>query len=257
MLLAAALVAVMAAGATVGAQWLNHPTAGIPRHADGRPNLFAPAPKLPDGKVDISGLWVATAEPFIVNDSPDRDRNESGLAPGRVPFKPWAEALFRKRLESDGRDDPSAHCITSGVPRVSVIPYPFRIITVPGRVVVLYEIYQVWREIFTDGRDLPDDPNPAWMGYSIGKWDGNAFVVRASGFNGKAWLDPEGRPSTEAMEVTERYRRKDFGHMDLEITIDDPKAYEAPWKVMVPLTYYADTELLEYVCNENNKYPRR
>jgi len=237
-------------------QWLDYPTANIPRLPDGRPNLSAPAPRLPDGKVDISGLWVATIEPYVLNTSSERGRSESGLEPGKVPFKPWAETLFRKRLQSDGRDDPSAHCVTGGVPRVSVIPYPFRVITIPGKVVVLYEIYQVWREIFTDGRELPDDPNPTWMGYSIGRWDGNTFVVRSSGFNGKAWLDPEGRPSTAAMEVTERFRRRDFGHMDLEVTIDDPKAYDDPWTVMVPLTYYADTELLEDVFNENNKYPR-
>jgi hypothetical protein len=240
-------------GVSIAAQWLNYPTAGIPRLPNGAPDLSAPAPRLPDGRIDLSGLWVATKEPYVVNKSTGRDR-ESGLEPGRVPFRPWAEALFRKRLESDGRDDPSAHCVTGGVPRVSVIPYPFRILTVPGRVVILYEIYQVWREIFTDGRELPRDPNPSWMGYSIGKWDGNSFVVRSSGFNGKAWLDPEGRPSTTEMEVTERFRRKDFGHMDLEVTIDDPKAYDEPWTVVVPLTYYADTELLEYVCNENNKY---
>ena len=253
----AALAFVIAGVVRTSGQWLDHPTANIPRLPDGRPNLSAPAPRLPDGRIDISGLWVATAEPYVLNSSTSRDRAESGLEPGRVPFKPWAEALFRKRLEADGRDDPSAHCITGGVPRVSVIPYPFRILTVPGRVVVLYEIYQVWREIFTDGRELPKDPNPTWMGYSIGRWDGNAFVVRSTGFNGKAWLDPEGRPSTTAMEVIERFRRKDFGHMDLDVTIDDPKAYDEPWTVRVPLTFYADTELLEYVCNENNRYPRK
>ena len=223
----------------LSAQWLNHPTADIPRLPDGRPNLSAPAPRLADGKIDISGLWVATVEPSVVNTSSERSRG-GGLEPGRVPFKPWAEALFRMRLESDGRDDPSAHCVTGGVPRVSVIPYPFRVITIPGKVVVLYEIYQVWREI-SDGRALPKDPNPTWMGYSVGRWDGSAFVVRSSGFNGRGWLDPEGRPSTTAMTVTERFRRKDFGHMDLEVTIDDPKAYDEPWTVLVPLTFYADT----------------
>jgi hypothetical protein len=238
----------------VAAQWLDHPTPGIPRLPDGRPNLSAPLPRTADGRPDLSGLWVATIPPYVVNKTsgltPGR---ESGLEPGTVPFKPWAEALFRKRLESDGIDDPSAHCVTGGVPRVSIIPYPFRIVTAPGRVVILYEIYQVWREIFTDGRDLPKDPNPTWMGYSIGRWDGNTFVVRSSGFNGKAWVDPEGRPTTDALQVTERFRRKDFGHMELEVTIDDAKAYDDPWTVVVPLTYYADTELLEYVCNENNK----
>jgi hypothetical protein len=180
--------------------------------------------------------------------------NPNGSNLGEVPYQPWAEALFKHRYETDGRDDPVAGCIHGGVPRVNLIPYPFRIVSVPGRTVILYEIFYTWREIFTDGRPLPVDPNPTWMGYSIGRWEDDVFLVESAGFNGKAWLDTDGRPTTDALRVTERFRRTDFGHMDLAITIDDPKAYTRPWTVVVPLTYYADTELLEYVCQENNKY---
>jgi hypothetical protein len=228
------------------AQWLNYPTAGIPRLADGSPDFAAPTPRLADGKPDINGLWLPST-PFVVN-------TKGGAEPGEVPFQPWAEVLYKERFDNFGRDDPSAICIPGGVPRVNLIPYPFRILAAPGRVVMLYEIYYLWREIFTDGRELPVDPNPTWMGYSVGQWDGDVFVVRSSGFNGRAWLDTDGRPTTDALRVTERFRRRDFGHMDLEIVVDDAKAYTRPWTIMVPLLFYADTELIEYACNENNKY---
>jgi hypothetical protein len=118
----------------------------------------------------------------------------------------------------------------------------------------MYEAVHGYRQIFTDGRDLPKDPNPTWFGYSVGRWEGNDFVVQTAGFNDMGWLDNSGKPATDALKVTERFRRKDFGHMDIEMTIDDAKAYTRPWTVTLPLTYQADTELLEYMCNENNKY---
>jgi hypothetical protein len=243
---AVVLAVAVVTGAAVQAQWHGHRTEGIPRHPDGRPNLSAPLPRMADGRPDLSGLWLPL-QPYVPNPKGE-------AIPGEVPFSEWGAAVFRERLESFARDDPSARCITGGVPRVDVIPYPFRIFDAPGRVVILYEIYNVWREIFTDGRALPKDPTPSWMGYSIGSWEGDTFVVRASGFNGKAWLNDDGWPTTELMQVTERFRRKDFGHMEIEITVDDPKAYTRPWAMIVPLAYYADTELMEYACNENNKY---
>jgi hypothetical protein len=120
--------------------------------------------------------------------------------------------------------------------------------------VILYEAVQSFRQIFTDGRTFPLDPTPTWFGYSVGHWEGNEFVVPTTGFNDKGWLDNNGKPATDALKVTERFRRKDFGHMDIMITIDDAKAYTKPWTVTLPLTYLSDTELLEYICNENNKY---
>lgn len=241
------LVVMLFASAAPYAQWLNYPAPGIPRLADGKPDLMAPVPRTTDGRPDVSGLWLPQ-QPYVKN-------RGTGSEPGVVPFRPWAEALHKLRYDTFERDDPSARCVPGGVPRINLIPYPFRIISAPGRVVILYEISQIWREIFTDGRELPQDPNPTWMGYSVGQWDGDAFVVRSAGFNGLAWLDSAGRPTTDALHVTERFRRKDFGRMDLEITIDDAKAYTSPWTVVVPLAFQPDTELLEYICNENNKYP--
>jgi hypothetical protein len=141
-----------------------------------------------------------------------------------------------------------------GTPRSDLVPYPFKVLQVPGMVVILYEAVHSYRQIFADGRELPKDPNPTWFGYSVGRWQGDAFVVETSGFNDEGWLDNFGKPSTDQLRVTERFRRKDFGHMDIEITIDDPKAYTKPWTVTLPLILQPDTELLEYICNENNKY---
>jgi hypothetical protein len=232
--------------ASLSAQWLNYPTAGIPRTPDGKPDLTAPVPRSTDGKPVLAGLWRPS--PGLTGDIA---RN---LKPGDVPFQPWAEALYKERRASDSRDDPTANCIVGGVPRSDLVGYPFKILQVPGMVVILYEAVHGYRQIFTDGRELPKDPNPNWFGYSVGRWEGDAFVVQTAGFNDNVWLDNAGKPATGQLRVTERFIRKDFGRMDIEITIDDPKAYTRPWTVTQPLAFQADTELLEYICNENNKY---
>ena len=239
-------VAVLLLAVSPTAQWLKYPTAGIPRTPDGKANLNAPAPKTADGKPDLSGLWQP-AGIYIGDLAKD-------LPPGSVPFQPWAKALYEERRANEGKDDPTANCIVGGVPRSDAVPYPFKILTVPGMIVILYEAVHSYRQIFTDGRDLPKDPNPAWFGYSVGKWEGNDFVVTTAGFNDNVWLDNFGKPATDALRVTERFRRKDFGHMSIEITIDDSKAYTKPWTVTLPLVFVPDSELLEYICNENNKY---
>ncbi len=228
-------------------QWLKNPTPGIPRTADGRPNLDAPAPRTADGKPTIAGLWRPTRR--LINDI------AAGMKPGdTVPFQPWAEALFKTRIANNAKDDPSSNCLVGGVPRSDFVPYPFKIIESPGQVTILYEAIHSFRQIFTDGRTLPVDPNPAWYGYSIGRWEGETFVVESSGFNDNVWLDNAGRPGTEALRVTERFRRLDFGRMDIDITIDDPKAYTRPWNVTERLTFLADTDIIEYMCTENNRY---
>ena len=245
--LAAAVVSAALMGATpLSAQWLDHPTAGIPRTPDGKPNLSAPVPRTHDGKPELAGLWRPS--PGMVGDIA---RN---LKPGEVPYQPWAEELFKYRRSTSSKDDPTANCIVGGVPRSDLVGYPFKILQVPGMVAILYEAVHSYRQIFTDGRQLPKDPNPSWFGYSVGKWEGDAFVVTTTGFNDKGWLDNGGKPATDQLRVTERFIRKDFGNMDIQITVDDPKAYTKPWTVTQPLAYQADTELLEYICNENNKY---
>jgi hypothetical protein len=241
--LAAAVFALVAAPA---AQWLKHPTPGIPRLPDGRPDLSAPVPRTADGKPDLSGLWQPAA--ILIGDI------AANLKPGSVPFRPWAKELYEQRVKNDSKDDPTANCVVGGVPRSDLVPYPFKILQLPGLTVILYEAVHSYRQIFWDGRDFPKDMNPGWFGYSIARWEGDDFVVSTAGFNDKGWLDNFGKPATDALKVTERFRRKDFGNMDILITIDDPKAYTRPWDVTLPLRLRPDTELLEYICNENNKY---
>jgi hypothetical protein len=238
---------VLACGIAVDAQWLKHPTPGIPRLPDGRANLSAPAPRTADGKPDLSGLWRAS-----VNYITDITRG----AKEPVQLLPATEKIVRDRRANFSRDDPSARCVPGGVPRSTLVSaaYPMRIVTAAGRVVLLYEAIQSWREIFTDGRTLPPQMNPTWMGYSVGAWQGDEFVVTTAGFNNLGWLDNSGHPNTDRLRVTERFRRVDFGHLEIAMTIDDPGAYAKPWTIVLPLTYQADTELLEYICSENNRY---
>jgi hypothetical protein len=245
---ATALIVAMGAGAS--AQWLNHPTADIPRTPDGKPNLAAPVPRTPDGKPQLAGLWRPS--PGLTGDI--ARSLKAGEKPSEVPFQPWAEALCKERRANSNKDDPTANCIVGGVPRSDLVGYPFKILQVPGMVVILYEAVHSYRQIFTDGRKLPANPQPTWFGYSVGHWEGDALVVETTGFNDQGWLDNAGKPATDQLHVIERFVRKDFGNLDIQITIDDPKAYTKPWTVTQPLAFQADTELLEYICNENNKY---
>lgn len=237
---------VLLASALALAQWLNYPTAGIPRLPDGKPNLSAPAPRRPDGKPDLYGIWEPT--PKYVRDL------AADLKPGDVPMQPWAEALYKERLTGiHSREEPDANCLPQGVPKIDAAPAPWKIVPTPRFIVIVYEAFNLWRQIFMDGREVAPDVNPTWMGYSVGKWDGDTLVVDTKGFNGKAWLDQLGRPSTDALHVIERFRRKDFGHIDLQITIDDAKAYTRPWTVTQDVHLLPDTELMEFICNENNR----
>jgi hypothetical protein len=232
---------------TAPAQWLHYPTAGIPRTADGKPDLAAPAPKTVEGKPDFSGIWQqANGVKYTVNLAAD-------LPAGDVVLQPWAAAVYKQRQDTISKDDPVGHCNLPGIPQMTAVPYPYKILNTPGAVVFLYEAFKTYRQIFTDGRPLPKDPNPTWMGYSVGRWDGDTLVVETAGFNDKSWVDSGGHPHSEDLRVTERYRRRDFGHIGVQTTINDPKAYVKPWTVSYDLRYVPDTELLEYVCEENNK----
>jgi hypothetical protein len=239
------IVLTLLLAAAAQAQWITYPTPGVPRLANGKPNLAAPAPKTPDGKPDLSGVWQ-TRGGYTADLARD-------LKPGEVSFQPWAAALYKQRLETEGKDDPQARCVLSGVPREHVVPYPFKILNSAGVIVILYEALHSYRQIFMDGRALPKNPNPAWMGYSVGHWDTDTLMVESNGFEENNWLDNNGHPGTEELRLTERFHRRDFGHIDLQMTIDDPKAYTKPWTVNLQFTAAPDTELIEYVCDENEK----
>jgi len=226
----------------LGAQWLKYPTPGIPRTADGKPNLTAPAPRTADGKPEVSGLWQIDALGYAFNIIGDQD-------PGMLP---WAQALYKQRADNYWRDDTDVKCLPPG-PRAGLFSQNLlKIVQTANLVLILYEEAPT-RQIFTDGRELPKDPNPTWMGYSVGRWEGDTLVVQSAGFNDKTWLDFTGHPHTEALVVTERFQRKDFGHMRLEMTFNDPKAYSKPWTISADVNFVPDTELLEYVCNENEQ----
>jgi hypothetical protein len=234
-------------GAEVWAQWVNVPKGSIPRTPDGKPNLAAPTPKLRDGKPDLSGVWEPNGNKYVRDIAAD-------LKPGDVPFQPWAKALYEQRIDgSHSREDPDANCLPQGVPKINAAPAPWRIVQTPGYIVIVYEAFNLWRQVFLDRRQPARDLNPTWMGYSTGRWEGDTLVIDTRGFNGKAWLDQLGKPSTEALHVIERFRRKDFGHMDIQITIDDPRAYTQPWTVKQDAHLLPDSELLEFICNENNR----
>jgi hypothetical protein len=228
---------------SLAAQWIDHPTPGIPRTPDGKPNLSAPAPRTADGKPDLSGIWTMNAGPYIVNVTAD-------LKPGDV--QPWADALYKQRREDLGKDSPFTGCLPMG-PAFNLNPVAMmRIIETPALIAVLSEDL-TYRQIFLDGRELPKDPNPSFMGYSVGHWDGDTLVVESTGFNEKTWLDFGGHPHSEALRITERIRRRDFGHMDIEETLADPKIYSKPWTIPIHANLITDTEILEFVCAENEK----
>jgi hypothetical protein len=221
------------------AQWLNYKTPGIPRTADGKPDLTAPAPHMADGKPDFSGIWRADAAGFA----------ETSRAQDTVKLQPWAAALTEQRKETLGRDSPSTLCLPPG-PVVDM--GVGRVVQTRDLLLMLWE-GTLYREIYLDGRDLPVDPNPDWMGYSVGHWEGDTLVIVTTGFNDRTWLDDDGRPHTEALRVTERLHRSDYGHMQIARTFVDPGAFLEPWTVPVKLELDPDHELLEYVCNENEK----
>ncbi|PWU06906.1 MAG: hypothetical protein C5B51_11185 [Terriglobia bacterium] len=245
----AIVAAVLAIPASGFAQWVNYPSAGVPRGPDGKTNLAAPAPRTSDGKPDLSGVWQAESQEFFFNLA-------AGLKPEDVAMQPWAKALQEQRVADEHGDDPLARCLPHGVPRVNTNGlFPFKIIQTPRLVVILYEQLNLFRQIFMDGRKLINNPNPTWLGYSTGRWDGDTLVIETSGFNDQTWLDTErGHPATGALHVTERFRRKDFGNLEVQATIDDPKAYNKPWTTTVQRMHLQlDTDILEFVCNENEK----
>jgi hypothetical protein len=241
--LACVFVCAIAGGAA--AQWLSLPLPGTPRTPDGKPNLKAPAPRAADGRPDLSGIWRA-----------DDARYNNNLLPDGVdaPMLPWAAEVYKRRVETFGFDRPMTFCMPHGVPdAMTVTGLPFKILQTPRATIVLFEEFHVYRQIHTDGRKLPVDPDPNWYGYSVGRWEDDTLVVETAGFKEGSWLDNNGHPHTEALRTTERLRRIDFGRMELDVTIDDPKAYSRPWKSQtVGLVLVPDTELLEHLC-ENNK----
>ena len=227
-------------------QWLNLPTPGIPRTGDGKPNLTASLPRMPDGKPDLSGLWQPELTPYRFDVI--QDVKDEGI------FRPAAQALFLQRAVNLRHDNPVTHCLPAGPQAIFAAGSTrfYRIVQSPGVLALLYELGG-YRQIYTDGRALPKDPNPTWVGYSVGHWEGDTLVVETAGFNDKTWLDMVGHPHSERLRVTEKFRRVDFGHMQVQVTYDDPETMTRPLTIAVAVNYAADGDMLEYVCNEDEQ----
>jgi hypothetical protein len=272
------IVVTLLASAPTGllAQWPDYKTAGVPRTADGKQDLKGPTPRTADGKPDLSGVWQYMRPPGTPPPPPPAFQTTAAPVAGTgdivpaavrtsqfwnlgasfkdgLPFQPWAAELHRQRVASNSEENPDAHCLPLGVMQLHTHGQPRKMIQTPGVIVIMYEANSGLRQIFTDGRPLPKDAEPWWYGYSAGKWEKDTLVVESTNFRDLGWLDVEGSPLTESGKIIERFRRPDYGHLEIEVTIDDPKAYTKPWTVTVYQRILPDTELIEFVCQENER----
>ena len=274
MLAIKAVAATVFLTSTLSAQWPAYPTPGVPKTADGKPNLSGPVPRGADGKPDLSGVWQYSRPPGIPGPTHATQATSTSTElvplavrlsqfwnlgasfPDGLPFQPWAAELHRQRVASNSIDNPDAHCLPLGLMQLHTHGQPRKMIQTPGVIVIIYEANAGIRQIFTDGRPQPKDVEPWWFGYSTGKWDGDTLVVETTNLRDLGWLDVEGSTITEAGRILERFRRADYGHLEIEVTIDDPKAYTKPWTVTVHQRIMLDTDLIEFICQENNKDPQ-
>jgi hypothetical protein len=242
------------------AQWVSQPMAGAPRTPDGKVNMTGPIPRA-NGKPDLSGIWQAEAEPrgpglYGLGESPNSKYFRdilSDFKPGEEPLTPEGREILRRNSGVGPGAIPGLNCLPDGVPHGDLLPEPFKIIQTPGEVVMLYEVETTFRQIFTDGRKQLVDPSPSWNGYSVGKWEGDTLVIDTVGFNNLSWLDARGHGHSEEMRVEERFRRRDYGHLEATVTITDPKTFTKPITISFVAGLLPDTDLFEHYCLENEK----
>ena len=254
------VVTCVVADVSMRAQWLNQPMAGAPRTPDGKINMTGPVPKV-NGKPDLSGIWQVQGDPrapnglFGLGESLNsryfRDIL-SDFKPEERPLTPLGVERLRQHTQP-GAFNPTLNCLPDGVPHGDLLPEPFKIMHTPGVIVMLYEVETTFRQIFMDGRKLPADMSPTWQGYSVGRWDGDTLVIDSAGFNDRSWLDARGTPRSTDMRIEERFHRRDYGHMDLTITITDPQIFTKPISFSVVEELLPDTDLLEHYCVENER----
>jgi hypothetical protein len=249
---------------TARAQWLKYPTADVPQTADGKPNLAAPTPKTPDGKPDFSGIWLS-GNIMCRNQNPEtlvcgselpfgKEGFDMGVGlPGGLPYQPWLAALVKERRANQGTGDPHIACLPDTFLRDYSLPHMVKYVQTHGLLVQLDELNANYRQIFLDNRPLPEDPNPSWQGYSSAKWDGDTLIVASNGFRDHLWIDNAGSELTSSAKVEERMHRPDYGHLDVQVTVDDPKAYTKPWTVTLHQRIVLNTELLDEICLEDEK----
>jgi hypothetical protein len=263
-----AVSSVFCGSSTASAQWLKYPTSGVPTTADGKPNMTAPTPKTPDGKADFSGIWLTADTPCRNGDS-DKLTCGSELpmgmpginmgigVKGGLPYQPWLAALVKERTANNAVDDPHVACMPDTFLRAYSLPHLLKFVQTPGLIVMLDEMNAGYRQVFTDGRPFPDDPTPSWQGYSSARWEGDTLVVNSIGFRDDLWIDWNGSMITSAAKVQERIRRVDYGHLEVGVTVDDPKAYTKPWTQTLHLRLALNTELVDEICVENEKSLQR
>jgi hypothetical protein len=261
----ACVIAVVGGGLHAAPQWPAYLRADVPRTADGKPDLNAPAPRLPNGKPDFSGTWESRVGPsgrlggpFLPSLTADAPPVATFFDAGRgmkggLPYTEWAAALRKQRMARFSQDNPDAQCLPMGFLQTHTHSQPRRVVHTKDDLIIMYEANQGLRQIFTDGRALPDnDPNPQWEGYSVGRWEGDTLVVESLGFRDEGWLDVNGSPFTTGLRLTERYRRVNYGRMEIDVTINDPKAYTQPFTLRVNWRLEPDQQLIEFICHENN-----
>jgi len=265
---AAVTAAVLVLTPALSAQWSPYTPSAVPKGPDGKPNLTAPPPRLPDGKIDLSGVWVNVGRggrgrgqqpPAPPPDAPPAanfGNTGAGFKDG-LPFQPWAAELQKKRASTNSKDNPDAQCLPMGFMQFHTHPQPRKMIHTPTTLAIIYEANYGLRTIYTDGRSLPpSDAQPFWYGYSVGTWEGDTLVVESRGFRDDGWLDVRGSPYTDQLKLTERFRRINYGSLEIDVTIDDPKAYTAPFTVRVTQRLTPDQELIEFICNENQMFDK-
>jgi hypothetical protein len=266
---------VIAACAVVGlssplvAQWLKYPTAGVPRTAAGKVNVTAPTPRTLDGKPDFSGLWLTNRPLCPTGPNPDSllcglelpmgldGINIGASLKGGLPYQPWLAKLVKERSSNDAKDDPHVRCLPDTFLRAYSLPHFLKLVQTPQLLIMLSEVNASYRQVFLDGRPLPQDPTPSWQGYSTAKWDGDALVIDSIGFRDGLWIDWNGSEIGESAKVRERIRRPDYGHLEIEVTVDDRKAYTQLWTVTLKQRIVVDTELVDEICLENEQSAKR
>ena len=264
---AVVIAAIGALSISLSAQWPPHPSRGVPKSPAGELNLAAPAPRTADGKLDLSGLWRGVAAPGqrgAPANAPAPSTEGPPLAAFRnvganfkdgLPLTPFGAEVLKKRKADNSKDNPEAHCLPMGIMQFHTQGAPRKFVQTPGVLVILYEASSGMRQIFTDGRPPPaNDPQPWWYGYSVGRWEGDTLVVQTNGLRDGGWLDIDGSPLTDQARLTERFRRVSYGRMEIDVTVDDPKAYTRPWTVRVNQQIMIDEELIEFICLENQRF---
>jgi len=263
----------------LAAQWLKYPTAGVPRKSDGKVNMVAPAPRMADGKPDFSGIWT-TAEPNTPRSGLSSPKQTSGPRaaqnpndeqspsdatasrqmanigidlPGGLPYQPWLVPIVKERTDNLAKDDPHIKCLPDNFLRAYGLPHLLKFVHTPSLLVVLNEMNAGYRQVFTDARPLPQDPTPSWQGYSSAKWSGDTLVIDTNGLRDDTWIDWVGSVVTQAAKVREQIRRPDFGHLEIQVTVDDPRAYTKPWTVTLKERIVVDVELIDEICAENEQ----